>query len=365
MPRSIADILRAGRRDRLKSKTDLSPHDAAAICMNQVAPLPVEWLWPGYIPAGMITLLDGDPGLGKSWLTIDLAARVSRGWPMPPEVGPTAVRPPAGVLLCNAEDDPARTLRPRLDQAGADVSRVHLPDLRREDGWPRPVVLPDDLPSLAHLIQVHEVRLVVIDPLMAFLTGKVDSHKDSDVRRVLHQLKDLAERTRAAILIVRHLNKQSSVHDPLYRGGGSIGIIGAARSALLVGRHPFDDRQRVLTRSKGNLSAPPPALAFALERGQLGWIGPVTISATELLGGKSEGKARDAASAWLLTFLAKGPRSSEEVLASGAAAGHAERTLRRAAKELGVQCVRPTERKAPWTWTLPSQRHAGPAADLG
>lgn len=327
-----------------------------SICIADLEPQPVEWLWPGYIPAGMITIIDGDPGLGKSYLTCDLAARVSRGLPMPPHGG-EALTEPAGVLLCNAEDDPARTIRPRLDALGANVSRVHLPDLRDGDERPRPIVLPDDLGPLEAIITRNQVALVVIDPLMAFLGRAVDAHKDSDIRRVLACMKDVAERTRAAIVIVRHLNKMVSVSDPLARGGGSIGIIGAARSGLMVGRHPDDERLRVLAPTKGNLSAPPPALAFRLDGGNIGWIGAVDLSASDLLGQRSAGRGRPAdavgeAKEWLADYLGNGERLADEVTAAAENHGISARTLRRASQAIGVVRKRPMSVGGHWAWEL-------------
>src|SRR5262249_22263555 len=186
--------------------------------MDTVLPKPVSWLWTGWIPRGALTILDGDPGLGKSTITIDLAARTSRGWLMPPGPGPVEGAEGAGVLLLKAEDDPARTIRPRLDAAGADPSMVFSFEAVRVAGEDHPPVLPWDLEMVEGLIREHEIVLVVIDPFLAYLGGEFDAHKDQDVRRCLHRLMALAQRTGAAIVLVRHLNKLNhSV--ALYRGG--------------------------------------------------------------------------------------------------------------------------------------------------
>lgn len=354
---------------------DLAPRAADAppsVCIAKLEAKPVDWLWRDYIPAGMLTLIDGDPGLGKSFLTIDLAARVSRGLPMPPHGG-APIAEPAGVLLCNAEDDPARTIRPRLEAAGADLQRVHLPDVRAAEGQARPVVLPDDLPELETIIVAHGVRLVVIDPFMAFLAGAVDSHKDSDIRHVLHRLKDMAERTRAAIVIVRHLNKMVSVGDPMYRGGGSIGIIGAARSAFLIGRRPQEDGHRVLARVKGNLCPEPPALAFRIGEGRLGWIGETDLRAEDLLARRSSpGRPADAieeAKTFLADALAAGERLARDVEAEAERQGISGRTLERAKRDLGIIAIRPVSSGGPWGWRLPGEAAkttpAGPTHNFG
>ena len=234
----------------------------------------VNWLWPGLIPLGAITLLDGDPGLGKSLLTLDLAARVTTGRAMPlgaPGVADGAgVAGVAGVALLSAEDNIAATIIPRLRLAGADIARVgfvrNVPivDATTEQTLQRSFVLPDDIPWLEKAIQRIAARLVVIDPLMSFLDGGVNSWRDQDVRRALAPLAALAERTGAAILILRHLNKATG-GNPTYRGGGSIGIIGAARSGLLVAKHPDNpDHERVLTAIKSNLGPPMPSLRYQI-----------------------------------------------------------------------------------------------------
>ncbi|HMF15144.1 MAG TPA: AAA family ATPase, partial [Gemmataceae bacterium] len=138
--------------------------------VEDVKKLPVEWLWNARVPRGMVSLCDGDPGCGKSTLSCDLAARVSRGWAMPSEPADGQVKKPAGVLLLNAEDDPERTIRPRLDAASADVKRVHiLTAIRLGADDERPPVLPYDLPLIEDFIRDEGIALVVVDPFMAFL----------------------------------------------------------------------------------------------------------------------------------------------------------------------------------------------------
>jgi len=164
----------------------------------------VRWLWPGRIPLGKVSVLDGDPGTGKSTLTLTMAAKVTTGSPFPDGTRPEL----ADVIFLNAEDDIGDTIRPRLEAAGADLARCWvLPDVHPEGAPPRPPELPADLFLLEDLVKSKGAALVILDPLMALLSGSVDSHRDQDVRRVLASLAAMAARTGAAVVIVRHMNK--------------------------------------------------------------------------------------------------------------------------------------------------------------
>jgi len=224
----------------------------------------IRWLWRDRIPASKVTVLDGDPGVGKSTLTLTIAAKVSTGSPFP-----DGARPEVGdVILLSAEDDIADTIRPRLEAAGADLERCWvLPDVHPEGEPPRPPELPADLFLLEDLVKSKGAALVVVDPLMAFLAGQVDSHRDQDVRRVLASMAYMAARTGAAVLIVRHLRKGAG--SALDKGSGSIGIIGAARAGMLVAPDPEDDGRRILAMTKSNLAKMPDALAYRLVNDEL------------------------------------------------------------------------------------------------
>jgi RecA-family ATPase len=187
----------------------------------------LDWLWPGRIPLGKLTLLAGDPGLGKSFVTLDMAARVSRGseWPDLPLIE----QPSGGVVLLNAEDDLADTIAPRLDQAGADDSQIVAFEGVRTGRKKRLIALDTDIPRLEEvLINRPNVRLVVIDPLSAYCGG-IDSHKNSEVRGLLAQLAVLAHRHRVAVVAVTHLNK-SRDKKAVYRAMGSLAFAAAARA---------------------------------------------------------------------------------------------------------------------------------------
>ena len=264
-------------------------------------------------------VLDGDPELGKSTVTLDLAARISAGRPMP-DGTPTIA---GGVVLLSAEDGAADTVRPRLDAAGANLERiVLLKAIRDVEGREGGVTLPDHIPELRHAVEQVGAVLVIVDTFTAYLSGAVNSRIDHDIRRTLAPLAQLAEATGATIVLIRHLNKQAG-GNPLYRGGGSIGIIGAARMGLLV--------------------APDPD---ALEADETRLV--------QVPADPDERHERDEARDVLDDLLAAGAKPAKDVRRQTDAAGLAWRTVRRAADELHVARVkRGFGSTGEWVWELP------------
>ena len=359
---------------------DLAGAGAIITRLSEVETQPVIWLWPGYIPAGMLTVLDGDPGLGKSTLTDDLAARVSTGRAMPDG---SSGRPAAGVVLLSAEDDLARTIRPRLEAAEADLDRIATVELRTRDGGMRaPVISAADLRHVEEAIGTLEAGLLVLDPLVAYLPDGIDANRDHDVRRALTVLSNLAGRTGCAALVVRHLRK-SGADNPLYRGGGSIGITAAARAVFLLARDPDDasGARRVLAPIKTNLGPPPPSLAFRLvvdrwgDYPRLAWEGVSTHDAQALLavpGGGTHRSALDEAEDIIRAILDDGPVPAIEAERLAGLAGVAGRTLDRARLRLGIiprKVGKPGDPKQHWEWSLPSKDAKGgrrtPGSDVG
>jgi hypothetical protein len=342
---------------------------AALIPLSQVHAAAVGWLWPGYVPLGKLTVLDGDPGLGKSTLLLDLAARVSAGAALPDG----SVGPPAAVCLLSAEDGLDDTIQPRLHAAGADLGRVRAVTAVHEPGQPdrRPPALPRDLPLLERIVAETGSRLLIIDPLMAYLGKGVDAVKDQDVRRCLHRLAAVAERTGCAVVLVRHLSK-AGTKKALYRGGGSIGIIAAARSGLLVARDPDSPGHRVLACTKANLAATPLALRFALEPDARGvcrvvWYGTSAVEADDLLRPvePEERGALEEACAVLADLLKAGPKPADRCKLEALVAGVSERTLKRAKHRLGVRSVREGFAGGVWHWELPDPADVGGLAGGG
>lgn len=333
--------------------------------MSAVVAEHVEWLWPGRIPKGKLTILEGDPKTGKSTLSLDIAGRVTTGSPFPdghrPEVG--------SVVLLTAEDGLADTVRPRLDAAGADASKViawqAVPtvDEHGKLGPPRPPSFPRDVDELERLVTAEEAVLVIVDVLAAYLGSNVDGHRDQDVRRALMPLAKVAERTGSTILVLRHLNKGGG-SNALYRGGGSIGIAGAARSILLAALDPDDQTgtNRVLAVSASNLSAPVPSFRYHLapdeEHGcaRIVWDGTSEHTSSSLLAMPASDEERGAveeACRFLDTLLAAGGVRAKEAFRKASEVGISEKTLRRAKARRGVRSVK--DGTGEWFWELPPQ----------
>jgi hypothetical protein len=326
--------------------------DLGVVCLADVAPERVDWLWPGRIPRGKLVILEGDPKVGKSTLALDLAARVTTGSPMPDGA---RLPGPGTVIVMTAEDGLADTVRPRLDAAGADPTRVHawesvpvLDDAGNPTGI-RPPSIPQDLDALERLIVRHRAVLVVVDVLSAYLGAGVDGHRDQDVRRALMPLAKLAERTGAAIVVIRHLNKSGGSH-AMYRGGGSIGIAGAARSILLCAPDPDDESgtRRVLAVTGCNIAAPVPALAYHLapaaehDCARVIWDGTSQHTSETLLAAPvddDERSDRDAVAEVIGEVLAGGPCPREDVIRAirGAGLTVSEKTFQRTCRALGVE----------------------------
>ena len=366
--------IQGGHSYRLAPLSEDGPLEPArrirSVAYSMVEVKEIVWLWQGRIPLGTITVLDGDPGLGKSLLTIDLAARVTTGQEMPD--GTPGVD--GGVVLLSAEDAPGATIAPRLLAAGADMARVE--DVRGADEWDAVTGqhftsdfrIPRDIPLLEDVIQRQAVRLVVIDPLMAYLDMTVNSWRDQDVRSALAPLAALAEQTGAAVLILRHLNKASGM-SAIQRGGGSIGIIAAARSGLLVAKHPDNpDHERVLAALKSNLGPPMPSLRYRLVPSSthhtvpvVEWMGACEWSAAQLVAVRLEGKDDasptkvESAAAWLREALADGPRPVSDVEQEALDAGFSETSLKRGRARLRVVSEHVGQREGGyWQLRLPN-----------
>ena len=358
--------------DAWRAEQAASGGRARAYLLNlaQVPPARLRWLWPGRLPLGKLAILDGLPGVGKSLVQVDIIARLTTGRPMPDGTQPE-LDGPGNVVVVTAEDDLADTLVPRLLAAGADLKRVvalHgvLEPTERgpEERW----WTLKDIAVLREAVLDTRAVLVTLDPLAAFIAARMAY--DEEVRERLGPLARLAEEAGAVVWAVRHLNKQVGLTDPVLRGGGSIGIIGAARAGLLVGLDPDDPEgeRRVLAVVKTNLTRRVPSLAFRVVAPEgvpvVEWLGYSEHSARSLLAGQAEEPTERAALAEAVEFLAQvlaqGPRPAQEVIREAARAGFSERTLRRAKAAARVVSRRQGDT---WAWALPGPDRPGPQVD--
>ena len=339
-----------------------------AVLASDVAPTETQWFLPGLIPREATTLVEGDPGVGKSTFCCYLAAIQSAGLPLPDG---TPCDPGSAAIL-SIEDNLSTTVVPRLCASGADVKRVHLiSELEDASGNRRLISIPDDLDFLQKYCEDHDIRLLIIEPLVAFLSEQTNSHKDQHVRRALGPLKTLAEECHLTIIAVRHLTKNSET-TAMYRGGGSIGLIASVRSALLIAPAPDDANSQVLVPVKANLAKKPVAWRFCIESksgiteegnkweaGAIKMIGLTEYSANDVVSTTNPQTASAIADAveFLQEVLANGPVSQKKLAKIAKENGHSKSTLQRAAKKIGVKKKKTHDdnNMSWWEWSLPKQ----------
>ena len=327
--------------------------------LSDVEPQDVSWLWHPYIPIGKLTLLEGDPGLGKTFISLTLAAAITRGWPLLSQTGaPDEEMEPADVLYMSAEDGLADTLRPRLDAADADVSRVHaLTGWRLDDGNEEVegAVSLGDIPVLEQALVQTKAKLIIIDPLQAYLGAKVDMHRANEVRPLLSALGNLAEKHGCAVICIRHLSKAMSPK-AIYSGMGSIDFAAAARSILTVGEH---EGERLLAHVKSSLAPQGKSIRYELRDGSLNWLGISDITAEELRVPQkveAEGSTIEAAVTFLKDFLENGSQPASVTFKAAKQEGVSDRTLKRAKAQLEIKSQRASagnEGEGQWLWSLP------------
>lgn len=340
--------------------------------LSDVVSRPVEWLWPGRFAIGKLTLLAGDPGLGKSFVTLEMAARVSAGRPWPDR---RAEAFPAGdVILLSAEDDLEDTIRPRLDAALADVTRIHAIqgvnwyDEETDSSHVKSFNLEGDLPALESAVRTAiDCRLVIIDPITAFC-GRADSHKNADIRGLLAPLSKLASDYRVAVVAVTHLNKSGGAN-ALYRAMGSLAFVAAARAVWLVTKDADSPSRRLMLPAKNNLGPDIDGLAYSLMPGEQGgaaivaWESdPVRVSADDALaaherkGNKREKGKVEASGDWLKEQLRDGPLPKMELDRRARDAGMSWASVRRAQHVMGIKPHKAKgDPQGPWLWGLPDK----------
>ena len=313
------------------------------IFLDDVPATRTEWLWYPYIPCGKVTIIMGDPGEGKSTFALNLAAAVTRGEQFP--TGEPCGKPGI-VIYQNAEDGLSDTVRPRLDQAGADPRQVVTIAETNE-----PVTATHR--NIQQLIYMTRAKLLILDPLQAYLGAEVDMHRANEVRPVMARLSALAEETGCAIVLIGHMNKRSDVKS-IYRGIGSIDLTAAARSVLLVGRDPSEPGRRVIAQGKNSLAPEGENVAFTINDGVFHFEGVCDVPTERLLSQRERRVTpRDKAAECLTRWLTEhGEISVREIYDMACGEDIAKPTLMRARTKLGIVARR---RDNQWYWSLPKQ----------
>jgi hypothetical protein len=338
----------AQTRNQCRTPANPSP----MLCMKDVTAKAVSWLWKPRIPIGNITMLEGDPGIGKGFVLARIAADVSRG---------TNGFQLGNVLWLEGEDDPEDTIKPRLMAANAECGAIHV--------MPKPPYLdtPEGNRELQQRIDETNAALVIISPLFGSVSGKTSTIADNEIREVLTPLRDIASEKQIAILAIRHLNKTGK-EKAIYRGSGSMAITGAARSVLLAGYSVNDKDQLALVHIKCNVAAKGESLGYKItpcmvgddiETARLEWTGDSDVQAEDILGSEFKKAVPDKpsvieqAKSFLIEALKGGPRSAREIESDAGRLDISKRTLARAKNLLGVESAK--NGKGGWTWTLPAE----------
>ena len=308
-------------------KEPLKPETVKIIRMSDVELTPVEWLWKPYLPFGKLSVLQGNPGEGKTYFAMHLAAACTNG-----KLLPNMERmEPFNVIYQTAEDGLGDTVKPRLIEAGADLDRVLVIDDSDVQ-----LTLSDE--RIEKAIVENNARLVIIDPIQAYLGADVDMNRANEVRPIFMRLGQVAQRTGCAILLIGHLNKAAGMQS-LQRGLGSIDIAAAVRSVMFIGKLKHDPTMRILTHEKSSLAPPGVSLAFSLgDEGGFRWVGEYDITADEMLSGiepQRETKTQQAKDL-ICALLAGGKQVlSEDIDKAALERGIPGRTVRDAKRELG------------------------------
>ena len=310
------------------------------IRMSEVQSQEIEWLWYPFIPYGKLTIIQGDPGDGKTTMVLNLAAKLSKGEALDENM---KVTEPVNVIYQTAEDGLADTVKPRLELAGADCERIIVIDESDKS-----LSMVDE--RLEQAIVRTGARLLILDPIQEYLGGGLDMNRANEARDMTKKLGALAEKTKCAIILIGHMNKASG-NKAAYRGMGSIDFFAVARSVLLVGRVEGESNTRAVVQIKNNLAAFGHPKAFALSEDGFKWLGDYEITVDEVLGGITPKANKMEQAKQMLRELAETQSAvlSNEIFDRANELGISKRTLENAKKELGVQTRKINNA---WYWEL-------------
>jgi hypothetical protein len=346
--KEVTVIARSVSRYEAKPVTPPDSSDVTLRLMSDIKAEAVSWLWKPFIPISKVTLMEGDPGIGKSWVSLAIATAVSLGKGLPGQ----EISEPANVVLASAEDGLGDTIRPRLDAMGADVSRIYAID---------GAITLDDVgfTLLEGYLESVSPALLIIDPLVAFMGAAMDIHRANETRSVMARLARLAEKYSIAILAVRHLTK-SSMSKAIYRGLGSIDITAACRSVLMAGCDPENPQNKALVHIKSNLAPTGASIGYELKEGGFYWTGVSNLTAAQILASENDAgtSAGDEAADFLRNELREGPVDASQVWRDARDMGLSESTIKRTKAMLGVITQRQSDTGGKkgggkWTWGLP------------
>jgi RecA-family ATPase len=308
----------------------------------------VDWLWKPFIPRAMMTIMEGDPDVGKSYLAMHIAAEISKGGSLP---GGTKLKR-GKVLYFSQEDDPAYTIRPRVEDMGGNTRsiKVHVGDSVFDE---------KGLEIVAGLIKTWKPDLIVIDPLVGYVGAGVDFFRANEIRPVLRALSDIAETANCGLLVIRHLTKGK--HDKaMHQGGGSVDFIAFVRSAIRVAPHPERENHRVVAHFKHNLSERGKSQSYELVQQKpplmpkVEWRGEVDVSIDDLHSvAKKEPSELDHAVKFLQNYLADGPKQASEIADKADSFSISAKTLERAKTTIGIK---PKKVGKHWVWQIPPKK---------
>ncbi len=310
------------------------------IKMSEIQSQEVSWLWYPFIPYGKLTIIQGDPGDGKTTLVLNIAAKLSRGEGLDSDM---KLSKPVNVIYQSAEDGLADTVKPRLELAGADCERILVIDEKEKS-----LSMVDE--RLEKAIVQTRARMLILDPIQAYLGGGMDMNRANEARDMTKKLGALAEKYQCAIVLIGHMNKAAG-NKAAYQGMGSIDFFAVARSVLLVGRVEGEENIRAVVQIKNNLAAFGHPKAFALSEGGFGWLGDYEITADEVLGGIAPKANKMEQAKHMLRELALTSNAvlSNEIFDMADEQGISKRTLENAKKELGI---RAKKINSSWYWEL-------------
>ena len=309
------------------------------IKMSDIESKKVEWLWYPYIPFGKITIIQGDPGEGKTKLALELGARLTKG----EHFNSQQKLEPMNVIYQTAEDGLADTVKPRLENAGADCTRILVIDESDKS-----LSMADE--RLEEAIIQTGARILILDPIQAYLGGGMDMNRANEARDMTKRLGALAEKYKCAIILIGHMNKASG-NKAAYRGMGSIDFFAVARSVLLVGRVEGEPNIRAVVQIKNNLAQFGHSKAFELMESGFKWLGDYEITADEVLGGIAPKANKLEQAKQMLRELAETANAvqSNEIFDMAEEQGISKRTLENAKKELGIRARKINNS---WYWEL-------------